>query len=55
VYVTLYVFKVLAERSITPVFGSSDNPLGVAVNDPPAVPVITGDGSIPLWQKVAEE
>ena len=50
VYVTVYVFGVLADTSICPVEALIDNPAGELVNVPPANPVIVGVGSTAFTQ-----
>ena len=53
VYVIVYVFNALAERSISPVDVLMNTiPAGDALNVPPGVPVTVGVGSAPDWQKV---
>ena len=39
-----------ADTSIVPVLASIVNPLGVAVNVPPVVPVMVAEGSLPSVQ-----
>ena len=45
-----YVPAVEADKSIKPVLASMVNPDGVAVNVPPVVPVMVGNGSDPTVQ-----
>ena len=42
--------EVDADKSIVPVLASIVNPLGVAVNVPPVVPVMFAEGSLPSVQ-----
>ena len=52
VYTTVYVPRVLALRSITPVEVLMEAPAGLALKTPPVTPVIVGTGSVPDWQNV---
>ena len=52
-YFTVYVFAPHNDKSICPVTALIERPIGVALNVPPGVPVMDGEGSVPVWQYVA--